>query len=307
MKVIKSTTEIDSTVELNITIGNFDGVHLGHQDFLKSIINEAEEINRKVLVITFVPHPAFVLRAEPHFLINTYSERRELLKKLGVDYLLELNFTRDFSTLKPEEFLRQFVFVNKKIKKIFLGHDFHFGANKTGNFELAKVESSKNGVELLMYSEYKVDSSSVSSTIVRNQIQEGRVEVAANMLGRNFFISGRVIKGQGRGRQIGFPTANLGYDKDIILPAKGVYVTNTILNGMLYESITNVGVNPTFNTGYDIHVETHLLDFSRDIYGDEIRVIFVKKIRDEKKFSSVNELVKQIEEDSIIARKYFKK
>jgi riboflavin kinase/FMN adenylyltransferase len=125
------------------------------------------------------------------------------------------------------------------------------------------------------------------------------------MLGREYFLTGRVIKGQGRGRQIGFPTANLGYDKDLILPSKGVYISKTQVNGMLYESITNVGVNPTFNTGYEIHVETHILGFSRDIYGDEICVKFIKKLRDEKKFSSVNELVTQISLDLESAKRFF--
>ena len=240
------------------------------------------------------------------FLINTYVERRQLLKEIGVEYIFELYFKRDFSNLSPADFLAKNLFSCEKVKKIFLGHDFHFGANKSGNFELAKKEALKNNVELLLYSEFKIQTLPVSSTAIRVEISSGNLLNANRMLGRSFFISGHVIKGQGRGRQIGFPTANIGYSKDIVIPSKGVYVTKTLLNNMLYESITNVGVNPTFNSGYEIHIETHLLDFSRDIYGDEIQVQFVEKIRDEKKFSSVNELVKQIEMDLLLAKKYFK-
>lgn len=310
MNIIKDINELEQLLngqDVYLTIGNFDGVHLGHQDFLNSIKDEAKQANSKFLVITFIPHPGFVLRAKPHFLLNTYEERRHLLKDLGVDYLLELDFTRDFSTLTPESFLNQFVFTCKNIKRIYLGYDFHFGANKAGNFELAKKEAEKRGIQLFLHTEFKCDSKAVSSSLIRQSILDGQVDKAAELLGRNYFMSGRVIKGMGRGRQIGFPTANLGYDKDVIQPSKGVYITKTELNGMVYESITNVGVNPTFNTGYEVHVETNLFGFSRDIYGEEIKVFFIEKLREEQKFSSVNELVKQIEIDVEKAKKYFKK
>jgi riboflavin kinase/FMN adenylyltransferase len=292
--------------DVNVTIGNFDGVHLGHKNFINYIKSECLNKNRKLLVITFVPHPSFVLKAKPNFLINTYQERRELLKELGVDYLLEINFTRDFSTLTPQEFLNKYIFCIQNIKKLFLGFDFQFGANKTGNFDLAKAESEKNGVDLVLHSEFKTPLSTVSSTVIRSKIESGNVDEINALLGREYFLTGRVIKGMGRGKQIGFPTANLGYDKDLIIPARGVYITKSILSGMAYESVTNVGVNPTFNTGYEIHVETHILGFSRDIYGEELKVCFLSTLRNEKKFSSVNELVSQIEEDVLKAKTYFK-
>lgn len=305
LEIIKSIQEINNQ-PLSITIGNFDGVHLGHQDFLNYIKNDAVKNNLKLLVITFIPHPAFVLKAQPHYLLNTYNERRTLLANAKVDYLLELDFTRDFSTLTPEEFLDKFVFSSKNVKKIFLGYDFHFGANKSGNFELAKSQAVRRGVELIVHSEYKVSTDAVSSSRIRNLIRSGEVGEVPALLGRNYFLCGRVIKGEGRGRQIGFPTANLGYDLNMIMPSNGVYITRTRLSNMTYESVTNVGVNPTFTDGYEIHVETHLLGFSRDIYGEEMSVEFVKKIRDEKKFASVNELVTQIGIDVENVKKYFK-
>jgi riboflavin kinase/FMN adenylyltransferase len=306
MILIQNIKEIEN-FEIALTIGNFDGVHLGHQDFLSHIRNECDLKNRKLLVVTFVPHPSFVLKSKSNFLLNTYKERRDLLQDLGVDFLLEIDFNRDFSTLSPEDFLNDYIFTNKLVKKIYLGHDFQFGANKAGNFSVAKKQAEMHGVELVLYSEFKVSSHSVSSSEVREKINLGNVKDARDLLGRNFFLSGRVIKGQGRGKQIGYPTANLGYDKDVIVPAKGVYISKTNLNGMIYESVTNVGVNPTFNSGYDLHVETHILGFSRDIYGEEIKIFFIQKLRDEKKFSSVNELVQQIAIDTQSAKKFFEK
>lgn len=308
MKIFNNFEQLKSEIshsELNVTIGNFDGVHLGHQDFLAYIKKESDKLKREMVVVTFVPHPSFVLKGRTNFLINTYSERRQLLKNLGVDILIELDFNRDFSTLTPESFLHNYLFSLNSIKKIYLGHDFQFGANKTGNFELAKKEAQKFGVDLILYSEFKLSNEKISSTEIRALINSGTFEKVTNLLGRDFYLSGRVIKGQGRGRQIGFPTANLGYDKDSIIPSKGVYITKTTIADLVYESVTNVGVNPTFNTGYDIHIETHILGFSRDIYGDEIKVSFLKKLRDEKKFSSVNELVNQITSDVLDVKKHF--
>ncbi|MCK6596457.1 MAG: riboflavin biosynthesis protein RibF, partial [Bacteriovoracaceae bacterium] len=259
----------------------------------------------KFLVITFVPHPSFVLKNQRAFLLNTYAERREMLREIGVEYLLEIDFNRDFSTLTPGDFLDTYVFNHSGIAKMFLGHDFAFGANKSGDFKFVKDYCVNKKIDLLIQDEYKFNSANVSSSAVRAQVKNGAMDVASNLLGRNYFISGRVIKGAGRGKQIGFPTANLGYERECIVPSNGVYITRTYFKEMTYQSVTNVGHNPTFNTGLDIHVETHVLDFNLDIYGEEIRVEFIKKLRDEKKFSSANELIQQIKMDVENSRKYF--
>lgn len=309
MNIVKDLKEIKDNFnekKIHVTIGNFDGVHLGHREFLSHIKKESIEDQAKFVVVTFVPHPLQILRAQSGFMLNTYAERRELLSDCGVDYLLEINFTRDFSTLSPEQFLEKHIFSFDGISKIFLGHDFAFGANKSGDFHVAKTFCDKKRTSLILQQEFKVKNSSVSSTEVRNALQCGDIAKANQLLGRNYFLSGRVIKGEGRGKKIGFPTANLGYDKELIIPAKGVYVTQVKIKDMTYNSVTNIGVNPTFNTGYNIHVESHLLDFVHDIYGEEIRVSFIKKLRDEKKFSSVNDLVTQIESDVVQTREYFK-
>ncbi len=309
MIIVKDLKELKTKFnedKIHVTIGNFDGVHSGHREFLNQIKKDCIQDHAKFVIVTFVPHPLQILKAQTGFLINTYEERRELLSCVGADYLLEIDFTRDFSTLTPEVFLEKFIFSFDDIAKIFLGHDFAFGANKSGDFHVAKNFCDSRKTQLVLQKEYKVNSSAVSSTEVRAAIQSGDMPSANALLGRNYFISGRVIKGEGRGKKIGFPTANLGYSKELIIPAKGVYITKVKIKDMVYNSITNIGVNPTFNTGYDIHVENHLLDFTQDIYGEEIRVSFIKKLREERKFPSVNDLVDQIGTDVNMAREYFK-
>lgn len=312
MKIFKCLNEFQNEINTNekkvfVTIGNFDGVHVGHREFLKIVKDKAKSNNAYFLVITFVPHPLQILKAMKGFLINTYQEKAELLESVGVDYILEIDFTRDFSTLSPEAFLNEYVLKIKNLKEIFLGHDFAFGANKSGDFKIAKEFCESKGIALTLQSEYKVLGDSVSSSVIRNEIILGDMGKVSSMLGRTYFLSGRVIKGEGRGKKIGYPTANLGYDQGLIIPGKGVYITYTDVDNMRYHSVTNVGSNPTFNTGYEIHVETHLLDFTQDIYGESIKVEFIKKIRDEKKFNNVNDLIKQIEVDAKQARKYFNK
>lgn len=309
MIIVKELSELKTIYnenKIHVTIGNFDGVHSGHREFLHHIKKDSINDHAKFVIVTFIPHPLKILKAQSGFLINTYEERRELLAECGADYLLEIDFTRDFSTLSPESFLEKFIFSFDGISKIYLGHDFAFGANKSGDFNVAKTVCDSRKTSLVLQQEFKVRSSAVSSTEVRKAISEGDIPKANELLGRNYFLSGRVIKGEGRGKKIGFPTANLGYDKELIIPAKGVYITQVRIKDMIYNSVSNIGVNPTFNTGYDVHVESHLLDFTQDIYGEEIRVTFIKKLRDEKKFPSVNDLVAQIETDAKMARNYFK-
>jgi riboflavin kinase / FMN adenylyltransferase len=309
MIIIKKIEELEKNYnedKLQVTIGNFDGVHVGHREFLSRIADDCKKSKSKFVVVTFIPHPVQILKAQSGFLINTYSERRELLAECGVDYLLEIDFTRDFSTLSPETFLKNYIFAIPGVHKIYLGHDFAFGANKSGDHKLAKDYCEKVNVQLILQDEFKCQGEVVSSSVIRSSIQKGEMEKVRSFLGRNYFLSGRVIKGQGRGRQIGFPTANMEYDKELMIPAGGVYITQTRIKDMVYNSVTNIGINPTFNMGHAINIETHLLDFSRDIYGEELRVSFLKKLRDEKKFSSVNDLIAQIDHDVKVAREYFK-
>ncbi len=309
MIAIKSIEELISVYpeeRIQVTIGNFDGVHAGHREFLSRISQDCKKTKSKFVVITFIPHPLQILRAQTGFLINTFTERRELLRECGVDYLLEVDFTRDFSTLSPEDFLKKFVFSFSGIQKIYLGYDFAFGANKAGDYNLAKSLCEKAGIQLILQEEFRLNNGAVSSSVVRSEIQKGDMVKVKTLLERPYFLSGRVVKGQGRGKQIGFPTANLDYDKALIVPTNGVYITQTTIHGMTYNSVTNIGTNPTFNDGLETNIETHLLDFNRDIYGEQMRVSFLKKLRDEKKFSSVNDLISQIDTDVKLAKQFFR-
>jgi riboflavin kinase/FMN adenylyltransferase len=295
MQIIKTLSEVKKE-RIGLTIGNFDGLHLGHQQLISEVKKRCLADNLKTAVMTFVPHPLVVLQAKTGFLLNTYEEKRELFKSQGVDYLIEINFNRDFSTQSAESFINDIVLGSGNIGHLFLGYDFTFGANKSGDYELARSLCAGQRVEVTSLDGLLSGEEPISSTAIREALSAGKIESAHKLLGRNYSLSGRIIKGAGRGKLIGFPTANLSYDPVRLVPAKGVYSTLTHVSDMVFKSVTNIGVNPTFD-GTDLSVETHILDFDRDIYGEKISVEFLLRLRDEQKFSDVNELIDQIKKD----------
>lgn len=296
MKVIHKITDISANEKFGVTIGNFDGVHIGHQYLLQEIRKKCDSKGQSFVVVTFVPHPQKILcPGKERFLINSYMHRRELLEKQGVDYLIEIEFNRDFSTLGPKEFLKNYLLPHSGLEDIYLGYDFAFGANKQGDFDIVRETCKNSHVEV--QPKFEFNNQTVSSTLIRKLIQEGSLSEVESILGRPFQLEGTVIKGEGRGKKIGFPTANILISSDLIIPDKGVYVSRTTNRGMTYNSITNIGNNPTFNNGDEVFIETHLFDFDDYLYGENIIVELYKKIRDEKKFSSVNELINQIKKD----------
>jgi riboflavin kinase/FMN adenylyltransferase len=306
MNVYKSISELAFEKNITATIGNFDGVHLGHQKMLKELKFKSENLQSKLVVITFVPHPQKILKPDLHsFLITSYEERRRYLLETGVDYIVELTFDRDFSTITAQDFLQEYVFSATNLKALFLGHDFSFGANKEGSFQLAETLGKECKVTVERQKKFELDAVRFSSSEVRGYIQQGEMKSAYKFLGRPFKLEGRVIKGKGRGKKMGFPTANIMNDEDLIIPHRGVYLTQTEKNGEVFHSITNVGFNPTVEDRTKLSVETHILDFNDDIYGETLLVRFLDKIRDEKKFASIEELIKQITIDTQNARKYF--
>ena len=219
-----------------------------------------------------------------------------------MDYLYEIEFTRDLSTLTGEDFLKRY-FSNKSINKSFyLGYDFSFGANKKDGVEIIEKFCLDNNYTFKVLERKEVSELSISSSQVRECIKQGEIEEANKLLGREFAMSGVIVKGEGRGKQIGFPTANLKYKATHLAPSKGVYETSTLYKGGVYKSVTNIGVKPTFEDSAELTVETFILDFDKDIYGETFNLIFHKKNREEKKFSSVNDLIKQIEKD-VVARR----
>lgn len=286
-----------------LLMGNFDGLHLGHRDLIKKTMAECQKQGLDLVVLSFNPHPICILKPsyEP-FLINTYAQKKEFLKELGVKNYVEMSFTRDLSTQSPEEFLDQHLLAYDQLKALYFGYDFTFGANKKGNFSFVQ-KYCKNKVIVKKLNVFSLNGIEISSSLVREKIMNKETQLAGEYLGRLFFIEGLVTKGEGRGKKIGFPTANLSFHKDLIIPHSGVYSSYTELRGMNYKSITNVGMNPTFNDMNKVNVETYIFDFDDDLYGESIKVNFRDFIRDEKKFHSVNELVDQIKLDCQIAKK----
>jgi riboflavin kinase/FMN adenylyltransferase len=302
MKILHRLLDIHKTdgtyPAIGLTIGNFDGVHLGHRELLKKIKHDCVKKHLLFVVVTFIPHPQKILQPETeHFLINSYDKRRNLLKSLGVDILVEMGFTRDFSTLPPERFLLDHLLIYPELKDFYLGYDFAFGANKQGDFDLVKDLCKPINVEVQIQPKFEFNGKVVSSSLIRDKVITGKVDEVEELLARPFHLEGVVIKGEGRGKQIGFPTANIQVSSDLIVPHPGVYVTRTNRSGMTYNSITNIGKNPTFKDTNQIHVETNLFDFDIDIYGENLDIEFLLKLRDEKKFATVNDLIAQIKTD----------
>ncbi|HXH31692.1 MAG TPA: bifunctional riboflavin kinase/FAD synthetase [Bacteriovoracaceae bacterium] len=294
--------------DVGLTIGNFDGVHIGHRQLLKKIKSDCVAKSSKFVVVTFIPHPQKIINPEKErFLINSYEQRRGLLKKLGVDFLIEMKFTRDFSTLTADQFLSEHLLSYPALRDFYLGYDFAFGANKQGGYDLVRSICHPRGVSVEIQPKFEVDGQVISSSLIRERLVSGKIDEVAAILERPFHLEGVVVKGEGRGKKIGFPTANIQVSGDLIVPHKGVYVTKTIYGGMTYQSITNIGNNPTFKDGQQLHIETNLFDFDTDIYGETIDIQFLHKIRNERKFPTVNDLIEQIRLDVALAKEFLRR
>ena len=312
MKILNTLLEIPQKNSqypaIGLTIGNFDGVHIGHRQLLKKIKDQCLKKDQLFAVVTFIPHPQKILQPEKErFLINSYEQRRKLLKELGVDYLIELKFTRDFSTLPPEKFISDYLLNYPNLKDFYLGYDFAFGANKQGGYDLVRSLCEPRRIFVEIQPKFEFESKVVSSSLIREKIYSGDLENIETILARPYHLEGLVVKGEGRGKMIGFPTANIQVSPDLIVPQKGVYITRTIYNGMTYNSVTNIGNNPTFKDNHVLNIETNIFDFDTDIYGESLDIQFLRKVRDEKKFATVNDLVNQIKTDVSEAKAYLGK
>lgn len=283
-----------------LTIGNFDGVHLGHQKLIERVLKAQNELGCGSMVMTFDPHPVKVLRPEMGLkrlfdLRDTYEQ----LKTRGIESLFVIPFSREFSQLSPEQFFFNYIAGPLNPKFIAVGHDFSFGADRRGSFATLEKLCKQESIGLEKIDPVYWKGEVVSSSRIRSALNEGEVDKARELLGRPFSIRGVVEKGYARGRQLGFPTANLRVLGES-LPASGVYVTRTCNKDQTYWSVTNVGYNPTFKGKSEfspVKVESHLLKFAGDLYGVELKTEFFQKVRDEKKFDSVEQLRAQIEKD----------
>jgi riboflavin kinase/FMN adenylyltransferase len=279
-----------------ITLGNFDGVHLGHQRIFEKVKDEAKKINGEAIVITFEPHPLKILSPK-HYppLLTPFKKKILLIEKAGIDKVLCIEFSLAFAEISPSEFVRDILVKKINVKKIVVGYNYHFGKGKSGNVETLKNICQLFNIEVEVMDALTIDHTIVSSSKIRELIQEGEVEKASRLLGRDYPIIGRVVAGARRGYVLGFPTANLEISEEIY-PKTGVYAVEVIWKDQPFKGLANVGYNPTFNTK-TFSLEVYILNFDHEIYGDEIQVNFKKRIRDEIRFDSPSHLIDQIRKD----------
>lgn len=286
--------------ETSAGIGNFDGIHLGHKEIIETAKRRSRENSTRSCVITFNPHPQKVLGKKDLLLIFPLERRFDMLKAAGIDATVCLNFTREFSTVSAENFVKDILLDCLRVKDIVVGPGFSFGHKRKGNVDLLRSMGETYGFNTVVAEMARVDDQVVSSSAIRNLVREGEISEANRFFGYDYYIDGVVVKGEKRGRKLGFPTVNLGTEWEI-LPKPGVYSTYVRLPDGFHESITNIGIRPTFEES-KLTVETHIFDFSDDLYGKKVGVSFVKRLRDEKRFASVDELVAQIEHDVAAVR-----
>ena len=286
-----------------VLIGNFDGLHLGHQKLIRFAQKISKESNTQLTLVTFRPHPRKVLSKDGINLILPYHEKLKTLKELGIEDVDEIKFDSNISRLSPEEFVKEFLINRHNPKNIVIGENFRFGFNATGNVDTLKSFKGSS-FEVFSVSIEEISGKRISSTLIKNFLLNGDIEKAKEFLGRNYCISGSVIKGEQRGREIGFPTANLNTEFEF-LPMNGVYVTYIHLGVQKLQGITNIGYRPTFGKK-DLLIEAHIFNFDKSIYNENIIIEFVSRIRSEKKFDSVEELIENIKKDVEHARSRFK-
>ncbi len=300
MKIYQDITEVAGLVEKPVvTMGTFDGVHVGHRKILQQLIKSAKKEGGESVVITFDPHPRLVLGMDAGKLkfINTRKERTVLLDKLGIDHLIIIPFTKVFSTLSSRNFILKVLVQCMKIHKIIIGYDHHFGRDREGNFELLAEMGKKHQFIVEEIPAQLVNDIAVSSTKIRKALASGNISKANELLGYDFPMEGKVIQGRGIGRKLGFPTANIQIiDPHKLIPVNGVYAVWAFLKGKTYPGMLNIGYRPTFNDRKE-SIEVHIIDFEGYIYNEELKISFIKKIREAKKFSSPDALKKQLIED----------
>jgi riboflavin kinase/FMN adenylyltransferase len=287
------------------TMGNFDGIHLGHQALVRNTVEESTRLGYPSTVLTFEPHPLKILAPErAPLLILSYEDKMALLESLGVDMVVAQRFDRQFASIAADEFVRRFLVDRLKIKKLWVGRDLRFGQGRKGGTDNLLRSAPGAGFEVGILDPILLDGIRISSSRIRQLVEEGRVDEVRPMLGRYHFVSGRIVTGHRRGQELGFPTANIASQTEVV-PLNGIYATLIQLRNKQWMSISSVGVNPTFGDGPRT-VESFILDFDGDIYGEWVKLSFLKRIRDEKKFVLVKDLIAQMHEDVKHAKGVFK-
>jgi len=305
MKIFRTVEALGDAAAPVVAIGNFDGVHLGHQKIIETVIARARAIDGTSVLMTFDPHPLTILRpAGRPPLILPLSEKIKLLGTLGLDVLLIVPFTREFAAMPAEQFVEDLLSRKLRARQVHVGANFHFGRGGIGDFELMLREGTRLGIQIVREPVVLFDSQPISSTRIRDNIERGAVDRAAAMLGREYTIRGLVVHGRGRGAGLGFSTANLSTDNELI-PAEGVYVTRPEVAGKPWHAVTNIGDRPTFGEKERV-IEAHLLDYDGpELYGVTMRLAFCAFLREERRFESASALTAQISRDVAKAQAWF--
>ncbi len=306
MKIFHGTENANIQRPTVLTLGVFDGLHLGHQRIMQTVVERANAVNAAPTAITFDPHPRAVLHPESAPpLLQTLDQRLANLELLGITQAIVVPFDHAFASQPAEGFLANIIHDRLQAKEVYLGKGFAFGKGRGGNIDLLRKMSGELGFVADEVPEVQLRGQRISSSRIRTLLDQGRVNLARRMLGRPYGVEGVIIRGNRRGHTIGFPTANLKPHNRVI-PKYGVYATATLVGGVWRKSITNIGVRPTFENDADPSIETYLFDFDADLYGDVLRVRFLHRIRDERKFNGIDELKAQIGKDSARALNYFR-
>jgi len=305
LKIIRSIAAFNSSEKTIVTIGTFDGIHIGHQKILKDLIRTAKKENKKSVLLTFFPHPRMVLQKDVSIrLINTIEEKSSLLEKMGLDYLIIHPFSQEFSRLSALDFVRNILANQLNTSRLIIGYDHHFGKNREGNIHQLREYSLLYDFEVEEIPAQDIDNVSVSSTKIRTALKEGRLKTANNYLGYNYMLNGTIVNGKKLGGKIGFPTANLDIKEPYkLIPKTGVYVIKTIINAVLYTGMMNIGFNPTVKGKYQT-IEAHLFDFNKDLYGKKVTIELLFFLREEQKFNSIEDLIIQLNLDKVNALFY---
>lgn len=290
-----------------LTIGTFDGVHIGHQKIIKRLVEISEIKNLTPSLLTFFPHPRMVLQKDANIkLINTIDEKKDILKQFGISNLIIKEFTKEFSRLTAEDFVKNILVDHLKAKHIIIGYDHHFGRNRNANIEDLKQFGKDFDFEVEEISKQDINDVAVSSTKIRAALQEGNIKTANTYLGYNFMLTGKVIDGKKLGQTINYPTANLHIEETYkLIPKHGVYIVKSIIDNITVYGMMNIGHNPTVN-GKHQTIETHFFDFNKDLYGQNLKIELLQRLRDEQKFNSVEELQSQLHIDKNNALEFIK-
>ncbi|WP_018342972.1 bifunctional riboflavin kinase/FAD synthetase [Cytophaga aurantiaca] len=305
MKIYRDIKEFQTLHKAVVTIGAFDGVHIGHKKILNRLTELSSLVNGESVLITFWPHPRFVLKkdAEPIGLLNTLEEKIHLLDTYKIDHLLILNFNEEFAKLTADDFIENILIKTIGTRYLVLGYDHRFGNNREGSIDYLNQHKDRFGIESIEIPKQEIDSLAISSTLIRKALLNGDSTVANQNLGYPYLLRGFVIEGNKLGRTIGFPTANIFIeDQDKLIPKNGVYAVHVYIEGERYKGMLNIGVRPTINNDKRRTIEVHIFDFNEDIYGKTVRLELHTFMRDEAKFEGLDALIQQLKKDEINSR-----